>query len=122
MLGLWNRFLVWVGVYPKSLRIVYLDDLPDTFEKATAYIVGENGHYWCIAMLCPCGCHQIIQLNLLPYVKPRWSFHERNSIITIHPSIWRNSGCRSHFYVHNGRVIWCRESVNLPVANPPDLC
>ncbi|MDM9644782.1 DUF6527 family protein [Rhizobium sp. S163] len=26
---------------------------------------------------------------------------------TLHPSVWRNSGCRSHFWVRRGRIAWC---------------
>ncbi|WP_425373246.1 DUF6527 family protein, partial [Klebsiella pneumoniae] len=26
---------------------------------------------------------------------------------TLYPSIWRTTGCRSHFWVRIGRIHWC---------------
>ncbi|WP_425571243.1 DUF6527 family protein [Novipirellula rosea] len=59
-------------------------------------------------MACPCGCKSRIQLCCIPGSRPRWTFdvHENNTI-TLHPSVWRTVGCRSHFFLRNGRVSWC---------------
>lgn len=107
----WDQFLIWVGIRSKPFKTIYQSELPDVIEKSTIYIVGEKKYYWCIVMLCPCGCNAIIQLNLLPRIHPRWSFfHNKNAAITIRPSIWRNTGCKSHFYVYKNRIIWCKET------------
>jgi hypothetical protein len=105
-----DKFWNWTGFYSKPFKTIYQNELPDSFEKSTIYVIGEKKHYWCIAMLCPCGCNAVIQLNLLPQVSPQWSFfRSRNATITISPSIWRNNGCKSHFYVSNGRIAWYRK-------------
>jgi hypothetical protein len=110
--NLWDQFWGWTGFRSKPFKTIYRNELPDVFEINTIYVIGEGRHYWCITMLCPCGCRAIIQLNLLPQVRPRWSFfHHRNTSITIEPSIWRNKGCKSHFYVRKGRIIWCRKYI-----------
>ena len=110
--NLWDLFWGWTGFHSKPFKTIYLNELPDVFEKNTIYIIGEEEYYWCIAMLCPCGCNAVIQLNLLSQVRPRWSFsHNRSATITIMPSVWRNTGCKSHFYVRNGRITWCRKYI-----------
>jgi hypothetical protein len=105
--NLWDKFSIWFDVRSKPFNVIYQNELPDVFEKKTIYIVGEDENYWCIAMLCPCGCNAIIQLNLLSQTHPKWSFfHTKDATITIMPSIWRNIGCRSHFYIRKGRLVW----------------
>ena len=49
-----------------------------------------------------------IELNLLPQVRPCWSAEEhQDHTVTLTPSVWRQSGCRSHFILRRGRVSWC---------------
>jgi len=74
------------------------------------YLVGENGDEWVAAFICPCGCKQVINLNLLEYEgRPVWKVQEdsrgRASIV---PSVWRHVGCKSHFIIRDGEIIWCK--------------
>jgi hypothetical protein len=56
-------------------------------------------------MYCPCGCRDIIQLNLLPDARPCWQvvFHPDDTV-SLYPAVWRQEGCRSYFFVRQGRV------------------
>lgn len=82
-------------------------EFPEHFSERKIYLVGEIDTPWLIAFKCPCGCNSIIQLNLLKDANPRWKFKisHKNKII-ISPSIWRNTGCKSHFYINNSKVDW----------------
>lgn len=83
-------------------------DIPEHLRARRIYVAGENGHEWAAAMLCPCGCKTTIHLNLLPDVRPRWvCMVHADGTVTLSPSIWRQKGCRSHFFVRRGRVVWC---------------
>ncbi len=85
-----------------------VDDVPDHVEPGTVYIVGENGHLWCVVLLCPCGCREVIQLSLLPAARPHWHVVlESGGTVTLSPSVWRVRGCRSHFFLRNGMIVWC---------------
>ena len=87
----------------------YVDDLPDNHSimKNTIYIVGENGYQWQAAFKCPCGCGDLIQLSLLEDHTPSWKIIiNKKGTITISPSIERTIGCRSHFNLKKGRIIW----------------
>lgn len=90
----------------------FVDDLPleNEIEDNKIYIVGENGYEWQGAFNCPCGCGDLIQLNLLEGGENIWRIASRNSKkISITPSINRTMGCKSHFTVTNGKVRWWNE-------------
>lgn len=83
-------------------------DFPDALKPLTIYLAGEDGHLWGAALLCPCGCGERIELNLLQQVRPCWTMESHvNGTVTLTPSVWRQKGCRSHFFIRVGRVDWC---------------
>ncbi|MGO9145122.1 MAG: DUF6527 family protein [Desulfomonilia bacterium] len=85
-----------------------IEELPEQLLPGIVYLVGEAEHFWCAALLCPCGCQAVIQLNLLTSTRPVWQF-ERHPIMdlpTLSPSIRRTQGCKSHFFLRRGRVHW----------------
>lgn len=86
----------------------YNDELPDNIEGDTIYILGENEHIWSLAMKCPCGCGDLVQLNLVPGSRPLWNINKKeNGNISILPSIHRTRGCKSHYYVSDSKIQWC---------------
>lgn len=101
-----GRRLLW---YPPLFRTTYVEELPDAVAGGQLYVVGDDGFAWCAALLCPCGCGETLQMSLLSEGRPRWKFEEHNDgTPTLHPSVWRQVGCRSHFVLRKGVVIWCR--------------
>jgi hypothetical protein len=91
------------------IRYERVEELPDRLEPATLYAVGEEPHVWAAAMLCPCGCGDVIELNLLEQASPCWSVRQhRDGTVTLVPSVWRTQGCRSHFLIRDSRIDWCR--------------
>jgi hypothetical protein len=59
-------------------------------------------------MVCPCGCGDVVQLNLLPTTRPRWRVEDHpNGTVTLFPSVWRQKGCRSHYHLRRGVIVWC---------------
>lgn len=88
-------------------QIVYLDEFPEKIYDKTIYIVGEIKHPWLLAFKCPCGCQNLIQLNLLKDADPCWRFKvDKKRKINIYPSVWRTNGCRSHFLVQSSKIRW----------------
>jgi hypothetical protein len=86
-----------------------VEDLPDEPKPSTLYVAGEGENVWAAAMLCPCGCGDLIQLNLLQSIRPRWKAeeHEDHSA-SLRPSVWRRKGCNSHFILRRGEIVWCQ--------------
>lgn len=89
----------------KSCRV---NDLPGQLRRHCVYLVSEDNQVWQVALLCPCGCGDLIQLCALPGSSPTWEVTEHpNGTVTLTPSVWRTTGCRSHFFVRSGRIQWC---------------
>lgn len=54
-----------------------------------------------LLLRCPCGCGEDIPINLDYRAGKAWRLYRGpTSGVTLFPSIWRDTGCRSHF------VIW----------------
>jgi len=90
------------------IHIERVEDFPNRLKAATLYVAGEEPYAWGAAMLCPCGCADVIELNLLAQASPCWSVRKnRDGSITLVPSVWRTKGCRSHFLIRGSRIDWC---------------
>jgi hypothetical protein len=53
---------------------------------------------------CPCGCQELVSVNLDERVGPHWRLARRRGSITLIPSVWRETGCCSHFILWRNRV------------------
>jgi hypothetical protein len=107
---LWEavRRAVLPWIYRDRLRSVRLEELPDAPKKRNLYLIGDR-QPWAAAFICPCGCGEVIQLSLLPRDSPSWSVAlDRDGFATLSPSVWRTKGCKSHFFVREGSIVWCR--------------
>jgi hypothetical protein len=104
------RFVVrlfWSAV-DADYQIVTVDELPDALRTRTLYVLTEHGFQIQASMLCPEGCGIVINLNLLPDDHPCWHLTvDAGGKPTLHPSVWRREGCRTHFFVRAGRIDWC---------------
>ena len=95
---------------PLVFRCARVEEFPDRLEREKIYLAGEGSNLWGATMLCPCGCGEAIELNLLKQVRPCWRASEHpDGTVSLVPSVWRQKGCRSHFFVRHGRIEWCRE-------------
>lgn len=93
----------------RKLIIIEGDSLPAVLPNRALVLARDDGEDWCVGMRCPCGCNATIELLVIKEAKPRWNIvTDINRRPTISPSVWRNTGCRSHFWVRSGRVKWCR--------------
>jgi hypothetical protein len=106
-----DHLVCWVAAswpFAKCYHVVFVDEIPDLLEKRTLYALGAP-EPWSVAMRCPCGCGALIHLSLLKTDSPRWTLQMGpKARPSIHPSFWRTTGCRSHFILSNGRVLWCQ--------------
>ncbi len=105
-------FIFWIlglfGIHLGAYSTVKVSGtLTKKLSKKTVYIVEDDGYQEQVAMLCPCGCGRILHMNLLPDERPCWKVTEhKDGTVSLHPSIWRKTDCRSHFWFKNGRVQW----------------
>jgi hypothetical protein len=57
-------------------------------------------------MKCPDGCGEVLTVNLDRRVGKAWRFYMRKDGISLYPSVWRSTGCRSHFVVWENGIFW----------------
>ena len=107
-----RKLLVLLGVIrrPDILsRVVSQHPSPDQMVPKVLAVVIDGGRAKWACLRCPCGCGDKIQLSLNPTRRPRWAVRvdwlERP---TVEPSIHQTDGCRSHFWIRSGRVVWCK--------------
>lgn len=72
---LFKRLVAWVktvctALFIKHYHAVSVSDLPVNVEKGHLYLIGEDGEHWFAALICPCGCSELIQISLLQNEKP----------------------------------------------------
>lgn len=108
--GLWRW---WLGARERILparrvAVVDGDATPSTLPiRRRLVLLREGDEDWSVTLECPCGCRQRIELPLLPQAKPRWSLSvDERDRPTLHPSVWLKEGCRSHFLLKAGKVVW----------------
>jgi hypothetical protein len=68
--------------------------------KAGDAILVERGRPRWLIISCPCGCGDEVPLNLDQRVGPAWRIYvDGKRGVSLFPSVWRESGCQSHFVV-----------------------
>lgn len=76
--------------------------------------VHNNKNKW-VMFRCPCNCGDVVTLSLQPLHRPFWKLSlSPSKRPTLHPSVWRDKGCFSHFWVKDGRVFWCVDTGSDP--------
>ena len=66
-----------------------------------------RGRLRSMVIACPEGCGEHITINLDDEAGPAWRLYRRPRGLTLFPSVWRKSGCRSHFILWHNNILWC---------------
>ena len=105
-LALWRQIRISRWEAPRVT--VFTDELPDALDHKAVYVVGEGDYIWFLALMCPCGCGAVLQMSLHRDGRPRWRLMAHgDGTVSLKPSVWRRTGCRSHFFLRRGRIEWC---------------
>ena len=96
-------------------RVERVVDVPDAPREHLLYAIADPRQApWAVAFVCPCGCGAIIQLALVVGGGPSWRLHrDWLGRPSLHPSIWRVRGCRSHFWLRRGLIEWVSDDIGL---------
>jgi len=113
MRRLWKRLAgsihSWFSRHFRNFTLESVEEMPEEncIRRRTAYWVGVQGHKWCLVFRCPCDCQEVIYLNLLPTARPLWRVERhKGKSFSVAPSISWTKGCRAHFFLREGRVVW----------------
>jgi len=74
------------------------------------WVFEENGEPEAVDFLCPCGCGHSTYTPLNGNHPQRWTYSKGPNGPTLTPSIRWTGGCRAHFNITDGRVVWHSDS------------
>lgn len=107
----WSVVQQWFHRKPLPKKTIKVQEMPDRLHPNYIYVAGEGEYLWYVAMLCPCGCQEVLYMSLMPEGSPKWKLIEHNDgTVSLHPSVWRKKGCKSHFFLRQGLIQWCNSS------------
>jgi hypothetical protein len=104
-----GRIQLWFSRHFRNFTLKSVEEMPEenSIRSRVAYWVGAEGYKWCLAFICPCGCREVIYLNLLPNARPLWRVEKhKDDSFSISPSVNRVKRCKAHFFVKRGKVLW----------------
>ena len=103
----WWKRIIAVLLPRRKLVIVEGDMLPAKLHLRNLVLARDGDDDWCVGLRCPCGCGRRLEMMVLKEVKPRWDVSvNAKGDVSLHPSVWVQDGCRSHFWVRGGRIMW----------------
>ena len=70
-----------------------------------AVLIQRGTPRW-LVLRCPCGCGEDIPVNLDARAGKAWRLYRgRLTGLSLFPSVWRDSGCQSHFIVWRDSIL-----------------
>lgn len=79
----------------------------DRLQPFLLYVESRASKDRWLHLLCPCGCGDVISLNLMTSTRPYWSLTRHpDGTLSVMPSVDKTSGCRSHFFIRRSRIDW----------------
>ena len=103
----WRKMIAAIGPR-RGLVVIEGDTLPEKLPLRNLVLARDGDEDWSVGLRCPCGCGRRLEMMLLEEVRPRWDVSiDRRGLVSLHPSVWLREGCRSHFWVKAGKIVWC---------------
>ena len=94
--------------YSTVRRVESMTDVPDKLGSEIVLVLRKNVAQWAVFM-CPCGCGQRLNVNLMRSAEPHWLMSMRRGKVSLSPSLWATEKCGSHFWLVNNGIFWCWE-------------
>ncbi len=86
-----------------------------------AVLIDRGGPRWLI-LSCPCGCGEHFPINLNSRTGPAWSLYDTpQGQLSVFPSVWRESGCQSHYIIWRGKIYLFGKSVDRDEGDLPEI-
>jgi len=132
-MSLFNDFIQWMNARSEQTRsapsvnkpqpAIYFGEITEVNQPPSNDNVLPGKLYFVLAaqrpkwalFQCPCGCQSVVTLSLQLIHKPHWSVTKSpENRPNLYPSVWRDKGCLSHFWIKDGRVFWCADTGKSP--------
>jgi hypothetical protein len=91
--------------YPQIVRAHDQAEAKQQLKAGVLVLVVPNKKPKSLKFLCPCGCGEIVSVNLMPGNEKAWHLdYEPKLGLSLWPSVWLTSGCRSHFILRHNKT------------------
>lgn len=67
-------------------------------------VLVERGRPRLLVLMCPCGCGETFATNLDGQAGKAWRLYRKRGSMTLFPSVWRDTGCESHFIISRDQI------------------
>lgn len=88
-------------------EVVLRHEADELLTEPGAAVLVRRGVLRSIVIACPDGCGEHLTINLDSRAGPAWRCYGNGPDVSLFPSVWRDSGCRSHFIIWRSRIYWC---------------
>jgi len=101
-------YLYWkFGLFKYRAKMILENPKPEEIKKNIVYIVGGKNYVKWAYLKCPDCCGETILLSLVSNKGPSWKIkQDKKGRVTRYPSIFKQDGCRSHFFIIDGNLVW----------------
>jgi Family of unknown function (DUF6527) len=107
----------------RFLRVVPTRGEASAYLKAPGdAVIVERGRARLLMLVCPCGCGEELPINLDSRAGPAWRLYQnRRAGLSLFPSVWRESGCESHFIIWRDKIFLFGQYDDDGLAEPEAL-
>ncbi len=109
-----RSLLVWFRLIPKPdfyVKFVSIHPSPEEIRSGQMIVVGDRKFKKWVCLQCPDGCGENVLLSLSQSRRPSWEVSaDWLGRPTVSPSVRKLDGCKSHFWVRQGKIDWCADS------------
>jgi hypothetical protein len=76
-------------------------------ERPGDFAIVNRGIPRSLVLSCPDGCGEVLTINLDPRTDKAWRYYRKRNQLSLFPSVWRDTGCQSHFIIWHHTIAWC---------------
>lgn len=77
-----------------------------TKDSSVIAIIGTKKNPKWLLLNCPCGCHEILRVNLSPAMGLAWRINFiSDDTLSLYPSVDLESGCKAHFILRANKAL-----------------
>lgn len=88
--------------YPETRYVTNHAAAAEQLQPGMLMVVRPASKAKSIKLFCPCGCGEVLTINLLRASGKAWSLTTlREYRLSLFPSVWLDHGCKSHFILRN---------------------
>lgn len=88
-------------------KVTRRHEADDLLKRPGDFVLVERAVLRSFVMACPDGCGDALTINLDPRTDKAWRYYKKRNQISVFPSVWRDTGCGSHFIIWNHTIVWC---------------